>query len=356
MGTQVRRQLPDIVQDLVDNPSQYGFYQAIRILEQAWSRHGSLGGELDRWVKLIPAPEISFPAADFRRCEYGEDFKITLECNFMGLYGVDAAVPHYLTEVTARDDEQSDIFRNFLDIFSHRFYSLFYQVWKKYNPALFLESDDTGYRNCLSAIAGRAAESTGGEELAYAGVLGGRNSNADGLKGIIREFLDTSKVGIEQFVSRWVQLDAIPALGTRQYGGLKLGDNTVIGARVLDKGGKIRLHIGPLSMSRVLNLLPQKKKGTELGELIKRYLSPSLTYDVVFLVIPDKSWRLQLGVTQANLGWTTLLGKFDGEHYTITIPGPLYSRRVVKADLQAQQQSPAQDSDYVKIETEVAVA
>ncbi len=354
MGTQVRRQLPDIVQDLVDNPSQYGFYQAIRILEQAWSNHGSLNGELDQWVKLVPAPEISFPAADFRRCEYGEDFKITLECNFMGLYGVDSSIPHYITEVAARDDEQSEVFRNFLNIFSHRFYSLFYQVWKKYNPALFLESDDTGYRNCLSAIAGRAAGATGGEELAYAGVLGGRNSNADGLKGIVREFLNTENVGIEQFVSRWVQLDAIPALGSRQYGGLKLGDNTVIGSRVLDKGGKIRIHIGPLSMDKVLTLLPQKRKGTELGELIQRYLSPSLTYDVVFQVIPDKSWRLQLGVTQANLGWTTLLGQFDGDHYTITIPGPLYCRRILNKNSGSDQQSKEQDSEYVQLKTQVA--
>ena len=328
MGTQVRRQLPDIVQDLVDNPSQYGFYQAIRILEQSWSDHGRLNGELDHWVKLIPAPEISFPASDIRRCEYGEDFKILLECNFMGLYGVDASVPHYITEVTARDDDQSDVFRAFLNIFSHRFYALFYAVWKKYNPALFLEYDDTAYRDCLSSIAGRAAAAAGGEELAYAGVLGGRNSNADGLKGILREFLEVESVGIEQFVPRWVQLDAIPALGSTQYGGLVLGDNTVIGARVLDMGGKIKIHLGPLTMKHVLTLLPQRRKGVELGELIQRYLNPSLTYDIVFKVIPDKAWKLQLGVTQANLGWTTLLGKFEGEFYTITIPGQLYRRKL----------------------------
>lgn len=339
MGTQVRRQLPDIVQDLVENPSQYGFYQAIRILEQSWSNHGRLTGELDHWVKLIPAPEISFPAADFRRCEYGEDFKIVLECNFMGLYGVDASVPHYITEMTARDDERSEIFRNFLNIFNHRFYSLFYQVWKKYNPALFLEYDDTGYRDCLSAIAGRAAGAAGGEELAYAGLLGGRNSNADGLKGILREFLEIKQVVIDQFVARWVQLDAIPALGTRQYGGLKLGDNSVIGSRVLDMGGKIRINIGPLSMDKVLKLLPQRTRGVELGELIQRYLSPALTYDVVFSVIPDKAWRLQLGVTQANLGWTTLLGKFEGDHYTIAIPGQLYRRRVLNKQQIAEQQT-----------------
>ena len=337
MGTQVRRQLPDIIQDLVDNPSQYGFYQALRLLEQAWSDHGCLTEELDKWVKLIPAPEISFPASDFRRCEYDKDFRIILECNFMGLYGVDAPVPHYITEVTARDDEQSEIFRNFLNIFSHRFYSLFYLGWKKYSPAAYLEQDGGRYRHYLSAIAGRAAEAVGGEELAYAGVLGNRNSNAEGLIGILREFLCVDTVAVEQFVPRWVKLDAVPALGQVKYGGLLLGENTVIGKRVLDLSGKIQIKIGPLPIQEILQMLPQRKVGTELGTLIVRYLSPTIDYDIVLIVIPDPEWRLCLGISEANLGWTTVLGKFTGDHYTIKIPGQLYKRKTNRRSVQVNQ-------------------
>jgi len=244
----------------------------------------------------------------------------------MGLYGVDAPVPHYITEVTARDDEQSEAFKAFLNIFSHRFYALFYRAWKKYNPAIFLEYDDISYRQYLSSIAGCAAEPVGGEELAYAGVLGSRSKNADGLKGIIREYLEIEHVEIKQFIPRWVSLDAVPALGAHKNQ-LILGDNTVLGQRVLDMGGKIQLNIGPIDMQTVLQLLPQRKKGTQLGRHILRYLSPAINYDILFIVKADKNWRIQLGVTEANLGWTTVLGEFKEKYYSIKIPGQLYKER-----------------------------
>jgi len=324
MGTQARRKLPDIIEDLIENPSKYGFYQAIRLLEQAWPGHGSLNGDLDKWLRLSPAPEISFPGADLRRCEYDENFRINLQCTFIGLYGVDAAVPHYFTEIAARDDDESEVFKDFLNIFCHRFYALFFMVWKKYNPAYYLESPDSKYRDYLSAISGRAAGTAGGEELAYAGILGNRISNSAGLMGIIRELVGTEKVGIEEYIPRWVTLDAIPSLGSSKYGGLKLGENSVIGKRVLDMSGKINIQVGPLPMREILQLLPRRKKGIELGDMIQRHLSPTIDYDVVLNVIPNPDFKISLGVTPVNLGWTTMLGNIKEDYYSITIPGQNY--------------------------------
>jgi type VI secretion system protein ImpH len=321
VGTTHRRKLPDLIEDVFANAPQYEFFQVIRLLEGGWYGHGQIGQGLDKWLRMRPAPEISFPAADVRRCELDDNGKADLQLNFMGLYGVDAPVPHYFTELIARDDESSEAMRAFLDLFSHRLYALFYLAWKKYRPYVALEAADNAYMDYVHALSGHMLNDEDTIELGFSGAMGTRVRNAATLAGMLSEYMGNIPARVEQFVPRWVKVQSEAFLGGEGEQGLCLGDNTILGDEVLDICGKIDIHLGPMEASEAKRLLPGRAEALALGDFIKRYLDPTLSFDLVLTIKPSSILGMQLGAEDALLGWSTWIGYQMSETDEMRIPG-----------------------------------
>ena len=321
MGTHSRRKLPDLIEDVFENAPKYEFYQVLRLLESGWYGHGQVGKGLDKWLRMRPAPEISFPAADVRRCNFDDNGQVDLELNFMGLYGVDAPVPHYITEYIARDDESSEAMRAFLDVFSHRIYSLFYQSWKKYRPFVDLDSEDSAYLDYVIALSGETLNDNDKVELGFAGTMGSRVRNGTSLGGMLSEYMGDVPAKVKEFVPRWVKIDSESFVGGEGHQAMELGDNTILGDEVLDISGKIDIRIGPMEVTEVKNMLPGRPDAIELGNLIQRYLDPTLDFDLVLIVKPSSVLGMQLGSDDVMLGWSTWVGYQMKEIDEIRIPG-----------------------------------
>jgi type VI secretion system protein ImpH len=88
-----------------------------------------------------------------------------------------------------------------------------------------------------------------------------------------------------------------------------LGENTVLGQRAIDLSGKIKIQIGPMTLEQAMNLLPGQIRGYHLGQLIKRYLGPTLEFEIIFLVLVNALKNLRLGVDAISLGWACCLGQ-----------------------------------------------
>jgi type VI secretion system protein ImpH len=143
------------------------FFQAMQLLERMFPGRGKLGtgdelrSEPVRFETLnslgFPAGEVAavMPPLSFRRqAELLESRRsgdepaldlaalpplrempalgegpLRMSLTFMGLYGVSSPLPSYFTDpITLRKVEYFEL-KKFLDIFTHRMYSLFFRAW-----------------------------------------------------------------------------------------------------------------------------------------------------------------------------------------------------------------------------------
>lgn len=328
MGTAARGKFPALIQDLLDHGPDYDFYQAVSLVETCCEGSLAPAGGLAGPLKLRPAPEISFPAADIRRCRFDAQGRLDFELNFLGLYGVDGPLPHFFLETVAGQDDPGKVLRAFLDVFNQRLYQLLYLGWKKSNDHGH-QSRNSLYERYLSAVAGLAPAQAQGQSLAYAGLMGSRIKNAAGLVGLLKDFLQMP-VSVRQHLPCWVTLSHRPALGTAGAEGLVLGENCSLGDRVLDVSRKILIRIGAVPVSQALALLPGRKRAQELGRLIRQYLNPTIEFDIELLVSSEPGPPIRLGCQEAILGWSAGLGEVGARTYRIHVPGSSFNATLTR--------------------------
>lgn len=311
MGTGPRRNFTDVIRTIIEHGPSHDFTQVAYLLEQQWPERGRIGDGLDKWCRFRPASETTFPPADIRRCRIDDEGRLDIQLNFMGFYGVDAVVPYYFTQQAMNDDAGGKALRAFLDIFNHRLYALLYHAWKKYRPTFHLDEPDNLYLRMMSAFSGWSVKEHQGGALAYAGLLGRRIRSAEGLAGLLRDFLKKIPVRVEQFQPRWVSVKPSSGLGDDN---LRLGDSLMLGEQILDVSGKVDIRIGPVSPKLSMQLMPANERGRSLGQMVRRYLPPNVDFDLVILISAGTVTPAPLGSDQLVLGWSTWLqDRVDGD-------------------------------------------
>jgi type VI secretion system protein ImpH len=125
---------------------------------------------------------------------------------------------------------------------------------------------------------------------------------------------------IDEFVPCWVETGPVSSLGRS---GMTLGDDALLGERVLDVGRKINIRLGPLSEDRMLDLLPLGNGAGDLRDIVNGYLEPTLEYDVIFELECAATER-RLGCDPIHLGWTSSLGRSAAALHRIRLAGSAY--------------------------------
>lgn len=288
--------MSSLVEKLIQDAPQYHLFQAMRLLE-ADSLHPKTP------YKLSSAPALSFPASDLKNVYWDDRGILILESSYFGLYGVDGPLPAYLLQAAAADDEKGEVFRAFLDIFNHRFYTLLFQAWKRGRSSLFLENKNSRYKQHLESIA-QSVSGCMSNMYPYAGLLGARVHSAEALRSLLQDYLKMP-VSISQFIPVWMPVASIPSLGVNSI----LGDNMLLGTRVLDLSQKISIRIGPLKSPKAFQLLPNTNRYRSLCALIKQYLGHWIQFEIVLQVIFKNSHMGALGDASIQLGYSTWLGE-----------------------------------------------
>lgn len=260
-----RRAAAGVIEELLQSPQQFGFFQAIRLLE-GWLAEGGQSGQGLSRLNFRNSLSLSFPPSEIESLvvqRHGEPTdsnragssaasvdaaalaldavlaasgeaandsphalhshevaRIDLTPAFMGLLGVTGALPLYYTETLAQREyhHKDRAARAFLDVFSHRAVALFYQAWRKHRLAVQYEgAQRQRFLPEVLALAGlgqrglreRMAGALGGvadESLAFhAGALQRRTLSARQLQQLLQSYLKVP-VRIEQFVGRWYRL------------------------------------------------------------------------------------------------------------------------------------------------------
>lgn len=322
MGSIARGKLPNLIEELVHNPSDYDALQALHLIENNLGEEAVTGNPRQSFISMAPASELSFPAGEIRHCRVDETGRFRLELNFMGFYGVDSPLPQFFNDIAALETSCAAELRGFLELFNQRLYQLLYQAWKKMRLHSSSDTKASLYCRYLEALHGQTGSDRRLERFDYAGLLAGRVKNGQSLADMMEDFLGFP-VALKQNIPCWIDVEETSSLG----GSLVLGDNSMLGNRLMDVNSKVLLRIGPLPTRMAGQLLPGEDLSTTLTHMIREYLDPTIQYDVEILVQPDPDCETSLGDSHAILGWTTCLGHAGETINTIRLTGDSLDRQ-----------------------------
>jgi type VI secretion system protein ImpH len=299
---------------------QFDFFQVVRLLEIFFAnipKERERDETVESRIRIRPHSGLAFPATDVRNVELldGKPQRARVTATFMGLYGIDSPLPVYFYKEIATETDPTKPLRDFLDVFNHRVYALFYRAWKKYRPALHYTGDDAHSQRalCLTGLATpKAFDNPPLRLAAFAGRLSCRVRNAEGLKKLIEDFFPTLQVTIRENEPRWWPIPERPRMG-RGSASLKLGANATIGEKIFDVSGKFRIVLAPLTLVEYMDFLPGGGYAAMIQYLVRLYAPDYLDFDVALRLKTSEIPRLRMGMKGTQLGLTTWSGRPRGE-------------------------------------------
>lgn len=325
---------------LAKAPYEYDFYQALRRLEclyNAKPRWGHARRPVDEAVRFGQEPELSFAPAPLASFEVGHDGRpARLQVRLFGLLGPNGPMPMHITEyVRERLRHGNDpTLSRFLDLFHHRFLTLFYRAWAQAQPHVNRDrpNDDrfTVYLGSFFGVSQPAFRNRDGlSDLAKwfrVGALISQTRNAEGLRSILQDFFRVP-VQIQEFVGHWMSLGERERTRLAEDGAI-LGAGAVLGSRVWDRQHKFRIRLGPLSFAQYEAFLPGGALLEKLVAWVRLYLSFELDWDVRLLLDKRQVPPMALG-KGGRLGWTMWLGRrvVDRDPEDLCLNAEMFVRR-----------------------------
>ncbi|GLQ48607.1 hypothetical protein GCM10010872_00560 [Dyella flava] len=311
---------------LMDRAPHMQFFQLCRLLELQAPERPGLGTQdhADHEpVRFRPWPRMGFPASEVCAVEQDDEHPHRppdVRTTFMGLYGVDAAMPSHLINNIALRREGHEAVMAFLDTYHHRLVTLLHRAWSKYRyPVGFAPGgSDERSRDLLALVGfglGNKPAQAGLPEarvLALLGLLNQRTRTAGGLAGVVALAVPGIDVDVEEFHPVWIKVDAPACLGRPTRGedpfvtrGLGQGD--VIGRRIRCRTKTVRITLRPRSAEQVEALLPGSIPYRDLMGFLRAYIG--VKADAVLRMRVDSTLlpAPRLGEPRSRLAWTTLL-------------------------------------------------
>lgn len=345
MASEGGKQKPDLIQELRDNPEQFEFFQAVRLIERAASekcqgktlnRIGGNEGPQNEALRFRALPSLTFPAGQISAIEDAKqprgESQLEMTVPFMGLTGPAGVLPdHYTSLVIERSHlrTKDHSLREFLDLFNHRVISLYFRAWEKYRlPFVYERNQQDGtmepdmFTLCLYSLVGIQSRSLREQHrfddqaiLFYGGLFAARGRNSVSLQQLLCSYFEL-EVQVLQFQGQWLYLpeesqSSMPSSMRRSGLNLSLGETSIAGSRVWDVQSRIRIQLGPLSWRQYSALLPGQPGLTCIKEMVRLYIGISLDFDVQLILRRDEVPLCRLTATTdyaPQLGWNTWIG------------------------------------------------
>lgn len=293
---------------LLEEGHRYAFFQALRLLRL----RNPDEAVFNRDVRVRPAVSLSFPDHDIETIERDEAGKYRITANFFGLYGVTSPLPTFYTEDLIDQYLQGNsTSRDFLDIIHAALYPLLFRAWEKNRLWLAVaERRDASRLDQLLALVGLSGKrgtrwQAARALLPHAGNFNQFPRSALGLQSLVSGLLDNLPVEVEPCVTETVSIPE-PAQCLLGEQACRLGEDTLLGSRIDERAGALRVHVGPVSAERLAGLLPGTERYTELVNAIALYLKTPLRCELALNVAPQRPGA-SLGEGWHTLGLNTWL-------------------------------------------------
>jgi len=367
MSSTIRRKNISVIKHLADRPFDFGFNQAVRLLERSAIFTKTEGEHLSdkpvskymppssEFVRFHANSSFAFPSADIasiKKHTVGHNIKQwKMDVNFIGLTGSSGILPYHYTEtVLQRLKLKDNSMADFFNIFNHRTTSLFYQASCKYNFPINYEKKrltrnenniSDNYTQAILSLIGFGTPHlsnrlyTKDESLIfYSGLLTERIRTASGLQQILQSHFGIS-VEVKEFIGQWQNL--IPDVRTRLSGRRTdinncLGKSVMLGRKGWFSQGKIKIILGPLNQSQLHQFSPGTNALKALDEIVRLYVGIEHDYDFI-MKIKKKDIPKKISLSKKNIaimGWNTWLASKENDNADLneTVNIPVSSRRL----------------------------
>jgi type VI secretion system protein ImpH len=311
----------ELEREILEDPTSFGFFQAVRVLERLFPDRGRIGEfaePREEVARFAANTAISFPASEIQTLDIEPDGQVKLTVNFLGLTGPLGILPLYYSLLVAERARARDrALRDFLDIFNHRFTSLFYRAWEKNRFAIAYERDQSDLvTEHLSDLLGLGTAGVQNlfnvpdESLVfYAGLFGMQGRPAVALERLLEDYFG-APVEVEQFVGGWYPLaaDTQCALGDDTSASSQLGVGAIVGDEIWDQQARVRVRIGPLTRRQYDDFLPAGTAHEALRTLTRLFCEGRFDFEVQLVLARDEVPGCVLGSegeAATPLGWTT---------------------------------------------------
>ncbi len=315
--------LPESSRRLFEQPYQYRFFQMVRLLERLLPDREPVGQTAhpqDEIARFSAHSSLAFPASEIQELAPPEDGPARMSVNFMGLTGPIGILPHWYTLLVSERLQAGDkSIRDFLDIFNHRFISLFYRAWEKYRPGIAYErGEHDAFSDALLDLVGMGtpglkipAVLTKDAFLYFSGLLAQRPRSSLALQLVLEEYFEVP-VEIEQFLGSMFALDSetICCPADRETQSEQLGLGAVVGDQVWDPHARIRVKLGPLTLEQYRDFLPGHSAYRALDAWTRFFANDEIDFEVQLILKQQDVPSCTLGAAEREsplLGWVSWL-------------------------------------------------
>lgn len=346
MATESRKQSTPLIESIVSAPERFDFHQAVRLIELQGLAQGAaepVGASAapdDEAVDLRVHPSLAYATAAIRasRGAASEGKALAqLDVTFAGLVGAASVLPpHYSELVHARQVERDTSFRDFLDVFHRRTLGLFQRAWRRVHfPFAFelasrhrLEHD--AFTGALLSLSGLGSESLrhrhAVSDLAFAFNAGGCANQIKSAAALEQALSATFGVPfkVQQFIGSWLEVpdESRSSLLSRGETGTArhaLGRGLTLGSRVWDIQSRVRLIVGPLTLSQFQFFANENPGRIRVMSMVRALAGDLIEADLECTLAEQESPGIPLDA-QRRLGVDTWLESSTAQ------PGPRTAR------------------------------
>jgi type VI secretion system protein ImpH len=305
------------------SPEHFGFFQAVRLLARLSPSRAPVGHDgppARETARFRTRATLEFPPSEIYDLTFDPDDpdrppKVTVAIG--GTTGPLGVLPVPYTELLIERVRYKDYaLWEFLDLFNHRFLSLFHRAWQKYRFAVVYESGgDDPFTDCLFALIGLGTGGLRGRQsvsddalLLYEGLIAQRPHSASAIEGILRDYFGVP-AATRQFVGQWLDLEPEDAskLGSKNS---SLGVDLVCGDHVWNNQSRFRIRLGPLGFTSFQVFLPRGSGWRPLNDLVRFLVGVEYDFDVQLVLKKEEIPECHLrsgAAAPPMLGWTTWL-------------------------------------------------
>jgi type VI secretion system ImpH/TssG family protein len=261
----------------------WSFYQLVRLLLPNQVSQDELLEHLSNYVEFASSLSQDFPAGEIRRVEVadssaqGGNNKTKITCNNYNIAAVNGPLPEPFVEMLRDDQIQNDGAMNaFINIFNNRIQALRYLVHAFTNNNLTSSyAADTSTGQLLLSLSGhlnkeqrKFHQQTDDTYIGLAGDLANCRMNLPTIRKLLHRILGVHLHAMNSLLGRWLTVEESDHthIGKQNH---RLGSEATLGKKIWDQQAIFELVIGPLTVSRVQELVPEGKDYPQLKKLVE---------------------------------------------------------------------------------------
>jgi len=306
--------------DLIQYPHDYDFYQAVYAVQNQAKRAGFENGAIGRdnfpsleAVRFSVAQQVGYAGAPINHVtEVADSHQLDLAVTFLGLTGVNGALPfHYTEAILQRIRHKDHALRDFFDMFNNRLIALYYRSWEKYRFAIGYEQNACNPTDPISVALSNLTGAEDDLELYFASYFKHAIRNEANLRNMLQEIV-AGDVVIKTLQGQWINMadDEVTRLCSRQQpeGTFAcLGVNSMVGGKMWDLSSKIDIVLKPSDASDFDQLKPNSDKRKIIENLVANYLGPAVKSSLKVEADYDAIVKPRLGAVEMQLGSGAML-------------------------------------------------